>query len=113
MVGRGVQSKKLDIERVRKPRQGMPVSLFKRGEGPGNGAPVNARAHMRILDHIAVIVITQESRMHGTAVERERARHQQQANDQSALAARSKSTRHMIIESGFEREASWIVGTKK
>src|SRR6185437_8171852 len=112
MVGRGVQSKKLDIERVRKPRQGMPVSLFKRGERPCHRAPVKTRAHILVLDHITVIVITQESRMHGTAVERERARRQQQANDQSALAARSKSIRHMIIESGFEREASWIVGTK-
>ena len=50
--------------------------------------------------------------MHGTAVERERAGRQEQANDQGALAARSGSSRHMIIESGFQLEASWIVGTK-
>jgi hypothetical protein len=113
MVAGRVQSKKLDIERMGKPGQGMPVGLFKRGERPCNGAPVKTRAHMLVLDYIAVIVVTEESGMCGAAVERQSTRRQQQAKNRGALAARSGSIRHMIIESGFQLEASWIVGTKK
>jgi len=51
--------------------------------------------------------------MCNTAVESDRAGRQQQTKNQSALPAGSESIRHMVIESGFEREASWIVGTKK
>ena len=113
VVGGRAQSKKLDIESVGKPRQRVPVRLFKRGERPADSAPVKARTYIWILDYIAVIVVAQESRMHGAAVDRQSTRRQQQAKNDSALAARSESIRHMIIESGFEPEASWIVGTKK
>jgi hypothetical protein len=68
---------------------------------------------MLVLDYIAVIVVTEESGMCGAAVERQSARRQQQAKNRGALTARSGSIRHMIIESGFLLEASWIVGTKK
>lgn len=91
----------------------MPVRLFKRGECPAYGLPVKAHTHMRILNHIAVIVITQKSRMRGAAVKGESARCQQQAKNQSALPSGSESIYHIAIESGFKQGASWIVGTKK
>ena len=42
------------------------------------------------------------------AIERNCTDGQQQTKDYGALP---ESIRHMLIESGFEREASWIVGT--
>ena len=88
----------------------MPVGLFERGECPSDSAPVNARAHIGILYYVSVIVIAKERRMCNPGIERTCTDGQQQTKDYGALP---ESIRHMIIESGFEREASWIVGTKK
>ena len=86
----------------------MPVGLFERGECPSDSAPVNARAHIGILYYVSVIVIAKECRMCNPAIERNCTDGQQQTKDYGALP---ESIRHMLIESGFEREASWIVGT--
>ena len=69
---------------------------------------MNTRACIGILYYVSVIVIAKECRMCNPGIEGNCTDGQQQTKDYGAL---TESIRHMIIESDFEREASWIVGT--
>ena len=108
MLFRRIQSENLAIQRMGKPGQRVPVGLLKRGERPSDSAPVNARAHLRIFDDIAIVVVAQEFGAEHAVVKRQGTQRQQQAKNQAALAPGAQADRHIIIESGFKRQDSWI-----
>ena len=57
---RGVLAVQLDVEHVRQPGEGMPVAQEGGREGPGDGLAREAGLHVRVVDHVAVVVVVDE-----------------------------------------------------
>ena len=72
----GVQSEQLAIESVRQPGRRMPVGAVTARECPLHGVPSQARAHMRVIRDVAVVVEVRESVMDDGIVESKRQQHQ-------------------------------------
>jgi hypothetical protein len=95
-----IELKKLAIERVREPRKRMPVRLIERGERPGNRAPAQPRAHLRVVDDIAVVIKIHKTVMRHRVVECQRHHYQQKTEHQFALPRR---TEHSLRFLGYDR----------
>ncbi len=85
MVTSGVLAKELIVERVRQPREWMPVSLLLGSESPGDCVPTQAVADVRVLGDVAVVVIIDEGVAIDRVVERQTSRHEQEAQNYIAL----------------------------
>jgi hypothetical protein len=56
----GVQIEQVDIQRMRKPGYGMPVSGVVRGESPSHGVPVKTISDMSVVGNVNVVVVVDE-----------------------------------------------------
>src|SRR5580700_1047906 len=87
MVADGIEAKKLAVQGMRQPRQRVPVSGAKGRERPLHGVPGQAALNLGISQDVYGVVKIGESILNDGIVERERDRHQQQAEDDDALFA--------------------------
>ena len=85
MVTGSVLVKQLIVERVRQPREWMPVSLLLGSKSPGDCVPAQALVDVRIFGDVAVVVIIDEGVAIDRVVERQGSRHQQEAQNYVAL----------------------------
>jgi hypothetical protein len=93
VVSRSVLMKQLIIERVREPRERMPVSLLHGGEGPGDRVPGHAVVDVRILGDIAIVVVVDERVAIDRIVERQRDYYEQETKDYVAPFGRREKAR--------------------
>ena len=98
VMSRRVQAKKLAVESVGKPGQGMPVRLIISGKSPFHCLPRQARPHMRVVRDVLIVVIVEEPVVSHGAVEHNHNRNQyqtqqhtqQQTPQQGAFLGRPK-----------------------
>ena len=100
-----VQLEKLVVQRVRKPRQRMPVRFVIGRERPGNGLPIQPRLDRSVLDDVSLIVVVDE----GMAVHRVVDSNGPEREDESPEerpSARSGATRLPRVETEFSCRSS-------
>src|ERR1700679_3437684 len=85
MVASRVKVKKLVIQSMRQPGQGMPVSIIKRGKRPLHGVPRQTMLNMGIFQNVGLIVEIDELITNDGDVERERGHDQQETEDDDSL----------------------------
>ena len=82
----GIEAEELAIERVRQPRQRMPVVFVERGEGPRNCPPAKARLDVRVLGNVGLIVVVDEGIMVDGIVDGDGCQDEQQGCEDELVA---------------------------
>ena len=80
MSGR-VGVEQLVVDRMRNPRQRMPVSLFGGRECPSEGFSTQSGMHMRVVDHVAIIIVVHKGMLVHTVIDRQSGHHEQEADN--------------------------------
>src|SRR5271166_134481 len=81
----------LEIQGMREPSQGVPVTTSQRDQRPGDSLPNHARLYMWVADDVAAIVVLENERMsNGRTVEDKRCYCQQKTNCKVTLSGRPK-----------------------
>src|SRR3984885_12961370 len=91
MMTGGVEMKKLNIERVRQPRQRMPeTSLSRRGQRPLETLPIESAADVGIVGDVAVVVAIDKRVARNRVVKNQSSQNQQQTQNCISLRRRGE-----------------------